>query len=96
MLTLEEMARALAVHPQTVKDRARRGQIASVTYNDKGQRLYAPPSPAAMLPCARCGEPIAERAPQGQRRKYCGATCRTGAYAARRRAAGWVRVRKPR
>lgn len=93
MLTLDEMAQALAIHPQTVKDRARRGQIASVIYNDKGQRLYAPPEPVAIIACARCGEPIAERAQQGQRRTYCGATCRTGAYAARRRAAGWVRVR---
>lgn len=94
MLTLDEMAQALAVHPQTVKDRARRGQIVSVIYNDKGQRLYAPPSPAAMIPCARCREPIPDRGQQGQRRTYCGATCRTGAYAARRRAAGWVRVRQ--
>ncbi len=94
MLTLDEMAQALAVHPQTVKDRARRGQIASVIYNDKGQRLYAPPEPAAIIACARCGEPITERGQQGQRRTYCGVTCRTGAYAARRRAAGWVRVRR--
>ncbi|HET6965790.1 MAG TPA: recombinase family protein [Acidimicrobiales bacterium] len=94
MLTLDEMVQALGVHHQTVKDRAARGQIASVVYNDKGQRLYMLPEPAVMIACARCGKPIPERAEQGQRRKYCGVTCRTGAYAARRQAAGWVRVRR--
>ncbi len=96
MLTLDEMAEALGVHPQTVKDRALRGQLVSVAYNDKGQRLYAPPEPTATIPCAKCGKPIIERAEQGQLRKYCGASCRTGAYAARRRAAGYVRPRRQR
>ena len=95
MLTLDEIAEALGVHPATVKARAARGQLDSVAYNDKGQRLYAPPQPAATIPCARCGKPIPERAEQGQLRKYCGVSCRTGAYATRRRAAGWVRVRRP-
>ena len=91
LLTLDEMADALGVHPQTVKDRALRGQLVSVVYNDKGERLYAPPVSAKPIPCAKCGKPIIERAPQGQLRKYCGVSCRTGAYAARRRAAGYVR-----
>jgi hypothetical protein len=93
LLTLAEMAEALNVHPQTVKYRQARGELVSVTYNDKGQRLYAPPEPVGTILCARCGKPITERAAQGQRRIYCGVSCRTGAYAARRRAAGWVRVR---
>ncbi|MDA8057872.1 MAG: recombinase family protein [Actinomycetota bacterium] len=93
LLTRDEMAEALGVHPATVKARAVRGQLASVVYNDKGERLYAPPEPVAVVPCARCGKPIPERAEQGQLRKYCGVTCRTGAYAARRQAAGWVRTR---
>jgi hypothetical protein len=96
MLTLDEMAQALGVHPQTVKDRASRGQIVSVIYNEKHERLYAPPQPAAMVPCERCGQPMEERVAQGQRRKWCSVTCRTGAYATRRRQAGWVRERKPR
>jgi len=96
MLTLDEMAERLDVHPQTVKDRAARGQLASVAYNDKGERLYAPPVPPTSTPCAKCGKPIAERAEQGQLRKYCGVSCRTGAYAARRRAAGYVRPRRQR
>jgi hypothetical protein len=94
MLTLGEIAKVLGADPQTVKARALRGQIASVVYNDKGQRLYVPPEPTATIPCARCAKSMPERVEQGQLRKYCGATCRTGAYAARRRAAGWVRVRR--
>lgn len=93
LLTLEEMAEALGVHPTTVKHRAARGQLESVVYNHKNQRLYAPPGPATTVPCARCRKPIPERGRQGQRLKYCGDTCRTGAYAERRRAAGWVRQR---
>lgn len=93
LLTLDEVAEVLGVHPYTVKARASRGELVSVAYNDKGQRLFAPPEPTAMVPCARCGKPMPERAKQGQRRKYCGVTCRTGAYATRRRAAGWVRSR---
>jgi hypothetical protein len=96
MLTLDEMAETLGVHSQTVKNRAERGQLAFVVYNDKGQRLYAPPEPPTSTPCAKCGKPIAARAEQGQLRKYCGVSCRTGAYAARRRAAGYVRARRQR
>jgi hypothetical protein len=91
MLTLEEMAESLGVHPQTVKDRARRGQLQSVIYNEKHERLYAPSQPVATVPCAHCGKAIPERVTQGNLRKYCCVSCRTGAYAARRRAAGWVR-----
>jgi DNA invertase Pin-like site-specific DNA recombinase len=91
MLTLAEITEALGVHPQTVKDRAARGLLTSIAYNDKGERLYSAPVPATAIPCIRCGTPIPAVGPQGQRRMYCGATCRTGAYATRRRAAGWVR-----
>ena len=91
MLTLDEMAETLGVHPQTVKDRASRDQIVSVVYNQKHERLYAPPEPATTIACAHCGKAIPERCSQGQRQKYCCVSCRTGAYAARRRTAGWVR-----
>lgn len=94
MLTLEEMAATLGVHPQTVKDRASRGQLTSVVYNEKHQRLYTPTEPVTMIACAHCGKSIPERVQKGQRQKYCCVSCRTGAYAARRRAAGWVRVRQ--
>lgn len=91
MLTLDEMAETLGVHPQTVKERARRGQLESVIYNEKHERLYAPPQPAATIACAHCGKAIPERVIQGNLRKYCCVSCRTGAYARRRQAAGWVR-----
>jgi hypothetical protein len=94
LLTLDEMAQTLSVDPYTVKARAARGQIASVVYNDKGQRLYPPPGPAAMITCARCGTPIPERCPQGQRKKYCSPTCNIAAYTKRRQAAGWKRPRR--
>lgn len=93
LLTLEEMAAALDVHVTTVKNRAARGQLTSIVYNDKGQRLYAPPGAPVMIACSRCGKQVPERAGRGQIRKYCGVTCRTAAYASRRRTAGWVRVR---
>ena len=96
LLTLDEMAKAIDVHPQTVKERAARGQLASMAYNDKNQRLYMPPQPTTTIPCARCGMSIPERGAQGQRQKYCGVSCRTGAYAARRQAAGWKRARNRR
>jgi hypothetical protein len=94
LLTLQEMATAIGVHPATVKQRQARGELVSVVYNDKGQRLYAPPGERTMIPCSRCGIPIPERSAHGQPRKYCSVSCRTGAYASRRVAAGWVRVRR--
>jgi DNA invertase Pin-like site-specific DNA recombinase len=93
LLTLEEMAATLGVHPGTVKARQARGQLVSVLYNDKGQRLYTPPGEPTMIPCARCGKSIPERGKRGMLQKYCGVTCRTATYACRRAAAGWVRVR---
>ncbi len=94
MLTLQEMTAALGVHPSTVKYRQARGQLVSYVYNDKGQRLYAPPGEPAMIACLHCGKPIAERGGHGQLRKYCSVSCCTGAYARRRTAAGWVRVQR--
>jgi DNA invertase Pin-like site-specific DNA recombinase len=93
LLTLEEISATLGVHPGTVKSRQARGQLVSVVYNDKGQRLYAPPGEPTMIACARCGKSIPERGKRGMLQKYCGVTCRTATYASRRAAAGWVRVR---
>jgi DNA invertase Pin-like site-specific DNA recombinase len=94
LLTLAEIAEALDVHPQTIKARRARGELISIAYNDHGQRLYAPPAPVTTITCARCGKPIPERGAHGQHQKYCCVSCRTGAYAARRRAAGWIRPRR--
>ena len=94
MLTLEEVTTVLGLDPATVKRRAARGQLDSYVYNDKGQRLYAPPGEPAIVACLHCGKPIPERGKHGQKRKYCKVSCCTSAYARRRAAAGWVRIRR--
>jgi DNA invertase Pin-like site-specific DNA recombinase len=93
MLTLEEMTAASGLHPSTVKDRATKGHLASSIYNDKGQRLYAPPAEPNMIACHHCGKPIPERGKNGQWQKYCDAVCSMKAYA-HRKANGLVRVRR--
>lgn len=45
MLTTDELAEQLGVHPVTVKKWARAGLIDSHKANDKNQRLYPPPGP---------------------------------------------------
>ncbi len=94
MLTLQEMTAALGLHPATVKARAAKGHLVSYVYNDKGERLYAPPREPAMIACGQCGKLIPERGKHGQWQKYCGVSCCTGAYARRKAAAGWVRMRQ--
>ncbi|MPZ12848.1 MAG: hypothetical protein GEU73_00200 [Chloroflexi bacterium] len=94
MLTLQEISVALGQHPSTVKERATRGQLVSYVYNDKGQRLYALSGEPALIACLRCSKPMPERGERGQLQTYCGVTCRTAAYAHRRAAAGWIRVRR--
>jgi DNA invertase Pin-like site-specific DNA recombinase len=93
MLTLEEMTAASGLHPTTVKDRATKGHLVSSIYNDKGQRLYAPPAEPRMIACHHCGKPISERGKNGQWQKYCDQTCSMRAYAGRK-VAGLVRVRR--
>lgn len=80
LLTLAEMAAALGIHPDTVKRRQSQGRLASVVYNDKGQRLYLPPGETRLRTCLCCGKAIPERAEGGQLRKYCSATCRAAAW----------------
>ena len=94
LLTLEEATTTYKLNPSTLKVHALRGRLVSFVYNDKGQRLYAPPSEPPVIPCDHCRKPIGERGKHGQRRKYCNVSCRTGAYAHRRAAAGWVRIRQ--
>jgi hypothetical protein len=93
LLTLDETARALGIHPQTVKKRAARGLIVSFAYNDKNQRLYDSTGPVVTVSCGHCGSVLPERGRHGHARKFCSVSCRTGAYAARRQAAGWKRSR---
>jgi hypothetical protein len=84
----------LGLDPATVKRRAVRGQLVSYIYNDESQRLYAPPGGPVIIACLYCGQPIPERGKHRQKRKYCKVSCSTGAYARRRRAAGWVREQR--
>jgi hypothetical protein len=93
MLTLQEVTAVLDLNPATVKNRAARGQLVSFVYNDKGQRLYPTPGAPMMIECAHCGKQIRDRGKHGQRRKFCTVNCRTGAYARRRIAAGFIRTR---
>jgi DNA invertase Pin-like site-specific DNA recombinase len=92
LLTLDEMATALGVHPETVKRRQSKGQLASHAYNDK-ERLYVPPTEPVLIACAHCGRSFLERGPHGQLRKFCRVSCRTSAYAKREAAAGRVHRR---
>ncbi len=93
LLTLEEMAATSRLHPETVKDRAAKGHLTSYIYNDKNQRLYAPPAEPSIIACHHCGKPILERGKNGQWPKYCDTTCSMRAYADRKKA-GTVRVRR--
>ena len=79
--------------PATVKDRATKGHLTSSVYNDKGQRLYAPPAEPTMIACHHCGKQIPERGKNGQWQKYCDQICSMKAYAGRK-AAGLVRTRR--
>jgi DNA invertase Pin-like site-specific DNA recombinase len=87
MLTLQEMMAASGLHPSTVKAKAARSQLVSSIYNDKGERLYAPPGTPTMIACTHCGEPIPERGKHGQWQKYCSPRCCMAAAYHRRRAA---------
>lgn len=93
LLTLEEMTAASGLHPSTVKDRATKGHLTSSVYNDKGQRLYAPPAEPTMIACHQCSKQIPERGKNGQWQKYCDQICSMKAYAGRK-AAGLVRTRR--
>ena len=95
LLTLEEMAAALGVHPSTVQKRQQRGQLESVAYNDKKQRLYLPPGSEPMTSCHRCGKDMPERT-HGMRRRWCSVSCRTNAYHDRRRTEGSARPKRNR
>jgi len=61
LLTFDEYAAAVGIHPQTVKIWRRNGLIEGVAYNDKNGYLFAPPGPNA--PKIAQGIPFAERRP---------------------------------
>jgi hypothetical protein len=45
MLTLQEMANQLQVHPDTVRKWAHRGSLRAYAFNDFNACLYEPPDP---------------------------------------------------
>ena len=59
LLTLEEIADLLEVHPQTVKTWRDSGLLLAVPFNDKNQCLY--PHPGPNPPCKRQGTKLSER-----------------------------------
>ena len=86
LLTLEEISGLLGADPSTVKAWARTGHIASQVYNDKGQRLYEPPS-SLQQPCQWCGSPVPAKPALRRGKKWCSQRCCLAAYASRKRAA---------
>jgi len=64
MLTVEELAAQLAVHPQTVKRWRRHGLLIGYLYNDKNQHLYEPVD--SNRPVKQQGVRLSERHPAPQ------------------------------
>lgn len=86
LLTLEEISGLLGASPSTVKNWARTGHIPSQVYNDKGQRLFEPPS-ALQQSCQWCGGPIPAKPALRRGKKWCSQGCCLAAYGSRKQAA---------
>jgi excisionase family DNA binding protein len=63
MLTVDEIAHRLGVHPSTIKAWHRAGLLASHKANDKNVRLFEPPAPGDPRLAARQGSPLRNRVP---------------------------------
>jgi hypothetical protein len=63
LLTINEIAQHLGVHPTTIKNWHRAGLLPSHKANDKNMRLYEPPTPGDPRLVARQGSPIQKRVP---------------------------------
>ena len=63
MLTIDETAARLSVHPSTIKAWHRAGLLTSHKANDKNIRLFEPPTPGDPRLAARQGSPIRNRVP---------------------------------
>jgi DNA invertase Pin-like site-specific DNA recombinase len=90
LLTLDEVAAAFGVHPRTVKcwQQENDPRIVSHVYNDKGQRLYAPPSDRPPAVCQWCGTSITTTSSaRGRPRRWCRPACCYAAYRSRKRSA---------
>jgi DNA invertase Pin-like site-specific DNA recombinase len=63
LLDMAEIAKALGVHPTTIKNWHRAGLLVSHQANDKNQRLFEAPAPGDPRLAARQGSPIKNRVP---------------------------------
>jgi DNA invertase Pin-like site-specific DNA recombinase len=63
LLTLDEIAERLGVHPSTIKAWRRAGLLASHKANDKNERLFEPPTPGDPRLVKRMGSQLANRVP---------------------------------
>jgi len=86
LLTLEEISDLLGADPSTVKIWARTGHVPSVVYNDKGQRLFEPPSELHRS-CQWCGGPVLAKPALRRGKKWCSQHCAQAAYNNRTRSA---------
>jgi hypothetical protein len=63
LLTINEIAQRLGVHPTTIKNWHRAGLFPSHKANDKNMQLYQPPTPGDPRLVARQGSPLNKRVP---------------------------------
>lgn len=63
MLTIDEIAAQLGVHPSTIKAWHRAGLLPSHKADDKNQRLFEPPTPGDPRLVKRLGWPLTKREP---------------------------------
>jgi len=63
LLTLDEIAQRLDVHPGTIKAWQRAGLLSAHKANDKNERLYEPPTPGDPRLVKRLGRRLADREP---------------------------------
>jgi hypothetical protein len=61
LLTIDQIAERLGVHPSTIKHWHRAGLLTSHKANDKNERLYQPPTPGDPRMVKRLGSPLATR-----------------------------------
>jgi hypothetical protein len=88
LLTLAEAAAAYGVDTRTLKHWQQQDdpRIVSHRYNDKGQRLYAPPSDPPQAACQWCGAGITTTfSTPGRPKKWCRPACCYAAYRSRKR-----------
>ena len=86
MFTLQEVCELLGADESTVKIWASAGHVASLVYNDKGQRLFERPA-TLHLACQWCGGPIPAKPSLRRGKKWCSQRCCLAAYGSRKRTA---------